>query len=339
MFGFDFIEFIIFLKQFGLALTGAASLWGLVFVWKKRYGRQAASRHIVLDWIGRKMLIPYFVGLFAVVASWILYELQIPAIAHEGIVIVPTAAERHLASSMTSMIYICWFAFSLLMSIYVIKRKDSMKPLVWFYGINLFVSFFLISLPAWTGELSFVQAFHAGHGFHSIFTVGTVVVLDFLFLLSFSSLILKQHIYPMFPAISKVIWVGLGFDFLSVALVFEEAIRFIPKFFFMQTVISILIINGILLSGILTRKLIWSISEGGENMNKKWENIANIAGTISVASWLSITFVDFFEDITLGYWNLIAIYLGLIILLNIGHAVWEKYNPLTHDELPTHSNI
>lgn len=336
MFGFEYIEFIIFLKQFGLALAGASSLWGLVFIWKKHRGRQAESRHIVLDWIGRKMLIPYFIGFFAALIAWVLYDLQIPLNAHEGIIIVPTDAERHVAASFTFTLYLLWFAFSLLVGGYVLKKKENMRPLAWFFAINFITCFFLVSLPAWTGEMNFVQAFHAGHGFHSIFTFGTVVVLDFLFLLSFPSLILKQHIYPLFPQISKVIWVGLGFDFLSVALVFEEAVRFIPKFFFTQTVVAILIINGILLSGVLTRKLIWSISEGGEAMNKKWERIANVAGTISVASWFSITFIDFFEDITLTYLNLIVIYISLIILLNIAHAIWEHYNPFTHEELPSH---
>lgn len=338
MFGFDLVEFITFLKQFGLALSGAASLWGLVFVFYKRTGRQAETRHIVLDWISRKMMIPFLVGFVATLVSWIMYELQAPVSAHEGIILVPTEAEQALARNITTPIYLAWFLFVAIIGLYVIKKNSKMNLIAWFYGINFLITFVLISVPAWTGGLGFKQAFHAGHGFHSIFTFGTVVVLDFLFLLSFPSLILKQHIYPMFPLISKVIWVGLGFDFLSVALVFEEAIRFIPKFFFMQTVVAILIINGILLSGILTRKLIWSISEGGEQMTKKWERIANVAGTISVASWLSITFIDFFEEITLGYWSLIAIYLGLIIFLNIAHAIFEKYDPLTRDELPSHNN-
>ena len=75
MFGFELSEFIIFLKQFGLALTGAASLWGLVFILYKRMGRQAESRHIVLDWIARRMLVPFFVGFTAVFVSWLLFRL------------------------------------------------------------------------------------------------------------------------------------------------------------------------------------------------------------------------------------------------------------------------
>ena len=164
-----------------------------------------------------------------------------------------------------------------------------------------------------------------GHSFHSIFTLGTVLILDFLFLLSRPSDLLRQHIFPLFPTISKVIWVGLAIDFLSVSLVFQEALRLTPKFFFMQTVIAILILNGIWLGGPIARKLMHSMTEGGEAMTRRWMNIASIAGGLSVSSWGTITFMDSFENLPFAYWQYALGYLALIAILFLGHVVMERF--------------
>jgi len=208
MYGFDTIEIIAFIRQFGLAVSGAASLWGLVFIFYKHVGRQAHSRHVVLDWISWKMLIPFYVGLIASFVGWLIYESMLPLYAHEGIIIVPDIAEKIAAGVITNPVYITWFVLNACAGIFVfVKREKTIGHLKIFFGTNLAFIFFLISLPAWVGGINYTQLFHIGHGFHSIFTFGTVVVLDFLFLLSFSSFLLKEHIYPLFPLISKVIWI------------------------------------------------------------------------------------------------------------------------------------
>lgn len=89
---------------------------------------------------------------------------------------------------------------------------------------------------------------------------------------------------------------------------------------------GILIINGVLLSGVLTRRILGLIQQGKSEASKKWALFASVAGVISVTSWMSITFVDFFPSITLSYAQLFGAYIIIIITLFIGHEIWERYD-------------
>ncbi|MCH7604844.1 hypothetical protein IID24_02570 [Patescibacteria group bacterium] len=91
----------------------------------------------------------------------------------------------------------------------------------------------------------------------------------------------------------------------------------------MQTVLGILIINGVIMAGPLGRKLVDSVREHGEVMSRKWVAIASVAGMISVVSWSTNTFVDSFQHLTLGYLQFLLIYIGLIIVLYLGHELIE----------------
>ena len=122
-----------------------------------------------------------------------------------------------------------------------------------------------------------------------------------------------------------MIWLGLGIDFLSVALVFPEALQLTPKFFFMQTVIGILIVNGILLAGPVARQLQTSLREAGV-FTKRWKLTGDVAGVISLSSWSAITFVDFFHNLTLEYYQFLGLYAALIVALFCAHALWETFH-------------
>jgi hypothetical protein len=201
-----------------------------------------------------------------------------------------------------------------------------------FYAITFLMAFVMTSLSAWREVFDSVQIFHFMHGFHSIFTLGSVIVLDFLFLTSSRSNLLKQHVYSLFPTISKVIWAGLSLDFLSVFLI-SEYFAVTEKFLFVQTVIAILIINGALLSGPIARRMINSIKDSVHPVTAKWRRAGNIAGALSITSWMTITTMDFFKALTLNYIELIGLYLGLFTLALLGHLLFEymesKKTPLT----------
>ena len=193
----------------------------------------------------------------------------------------------------------------------------------WFYIVSVLFVVVLISFPVWSGEFSLNQWFFIGHSLHSIFTVGTVLVLDFLLLMAGTSTHLKQHIFPWFGTMSKVIWVGLGIDFLSVALIFGQALTLTPKFFFMQTVLGILTINGVLLSGPITRRLLSSIGKGAQALTKRWARIADISGIVSISSWLTITFFDSFTYLTLNYLPFVCFYLLISWLAFFGRNICD----------------
>lgn len=325
MFGAEFSEFLLFLRQFGLALVGASSLWGFVFTRWTRH-RPVEKDCLVYDWIGMKLLLPLFGGALIVLLSWFFFTSLIPAYAHEGIALTPGQELIRGRSEAATPYLIAWGAILLVGMAWKIARPGFFsKHMEWFYGANLISAFFFMIFFVYQGEVSKEQVFYIGHSIHSIFTLGTVLMLDFLFLISQTSSILKQHIYPLFSVLSKVILIGLGIDFLSVALIFQEAIQLTPKFFFMQTVVGILVINGMLLAGPISRRMMHSIRQNGKQMPHSWERIADISGAISISSWGTITFVDFFHNLTLRYIEFVALYFILVCSLFVLHAFWQRF--------------
>ena len=319
------IEIFLFVKQLGLALAGAAALWGLVFELKSRHKNQE-EKCVIFKWISKRLLLPLLIGILMAVISWIFLTIT-PLYAHEGITLPLMSGQISEALAVMFPFFIGWLIFSFIGFLtMMIMPKVFQKYLAPFYFIQFLFITLLISIPAWTGEFSRAQLFFIGHGFHSVLTLGTVLILDFLFLTSKHSVILQQHIFPLTPTLSKVVWIGLGIEFISTALIFNQAISLTPKFFFMQTIIGIIIINGVLLSGPITRKILTSIQEGGKALNKKWISFANIAGVISITSWFSITLVDSFENLTLNYHHFILFYLGLLIIGLLGHRIWHYFD-------------
>ena len=52
-----------------------------------------------------------------------------------------------------------------------------------------------------------------------------------------------------------------------------------------------------------------------EALNKRWKMVAGIAGVVSIVSWTANTFLDFVQDPTLTYLQLLAFYVGVIIIV------------------------
>ena len=330
MFGAELSEFLLFGRQLGLVLVGATSLWGFVFTRWTRHQRSEKDC-LVYDWIGMKLLLPFFIGVALTLLSWILFTSFNFVQAHEGIVLASSQSFVIEQTEAAGPFLFAWLGvlfFGLLWK--KIAHVSFSKNMEWFYATHFLFALFFMSFFVWTGEWNKEQLFHLGHSIHSIFTLGTVLILDFLFITSRFSTILKQHVYPLFPTLSKVILVGLGIEFLLVALVFNEALQLTPKFFFMQTIIGILIINGVLLAGPLARRMIDSQKEGGKRTSLSWEKIGGIAGIISVASWSIITLVDFFTNLTLTYVQLLGFYFALILILYLGHILMERL----HRQIP-----
>ncbi|MFT7557365.1 MAG: hypothetical protein ACI83D_000028 [Planctomycetota bacterium] len=323
MFGIEWVELIQFFKQLGLALSGAASLWGMFFVYQGKRKGQSAASSILHEWMSRKLILPLFGGMVLAIGSWFVLQFGI-AEAHEGIRILPTLAHTKEVTSLLAPLVAVWLLFGGV-SLFSHKFKLDMcgRNIGWLHLVNFIFVSVIMSIVAISDVSTKEVLFFWFHGYHSIFTLGTVLILDYLFLSTKSSVIAQQHLFPFFPLISKVIWVGLALDLFSVFLILPDALILEPRFFFSQTVVGILIINGVLLSGVITRRILGSLSEGGKALTQRWVTFADIAGTISVTSWLSITFVDFFSNLTLTYVQLLGIYTGIVLILYAGHALWE----------------
>jgi hypothetical protein len=319
MVGIEVYEIVLFVKQLGFVLAGAASLWGFIFSLKDFTCGE--NECILYDWIALR-LFTLFIGGLTLGALGLLGALSmLTTHAHEGIVILPDKTETLTALLMSAPILLILIAGTIIIMYMRHRHPENFSRLITpFFAFSFVGLFILASLTAWGDGLR-ENLFFIGHGFHSIFTLGSVLVLDSLFLLSRKSNHLKSHIYPLFPTISKVIWAGLFFDFLSSYLILPEFV-ITQKFFFMQTVIGILIINGVILSGPIARKLIATV---GKELQGKWRIAANIAGAISITSWMTITFVDFFKNLSLGYLSLVGSYLLLILFVFSMHYLLEKF--------------
>ena len=325
IFGIESHEILMFFRQAGLAIAGAASFWGLMLLidnrkrhhWKEN---KDASAQLMLLFFGAGLV--YF-------SAWALLAMNLCAFcadAHEGLSKAETIDGVRLAlqnqfSFMLSLGLVWAFGLGAL----VFARKMILDNLKWLFGISFVIITFIMLFP-WAGSSSFRDAIAGGlHSWHSIFTVGTVVTVDFLYLsFRFRGL---NFLDPLFSKMNKFIWMGLGIDFISAGFVFHEVFDATEKFFFMQTVVAIVIINGVILSGPIARKVLRvrekTLEKRGWGLNLY--TISAICGSISLASWFTITLVDGFRSLTLSYAELFLFYGLSIALVFAGHEIMERY--------------
>lgn len=322
MFGLTLTEFLLFGKQLGIALAGAAALWGFIFSLRDFHcGKD--KKCIIYDWIAVRIMPLFLIGVGIGSVSYVGLLSTLKVLAHEGIAYVPTVPEVVASFPILTPLFFVLIAGTLVALALPNKGGDKYANwITYFYAAMFVICFAITSFPAWRGVIDGQQLFYAGHGFHSIFTLGSVIVLDYLFILSKRAKILKEHIFALFPTISAVVWFGLAFDFVS-ALFIIDGFDPTTKMLFMQTVIGILIINGALLSGPLARKMMASVQPGGKGLAGGWKWAANISGTISITSWMTITFLDSFEHLAFSYTEYFAIYLGVLLLIFSGHTFFE----------------
>ena len=322
--GIQLSHVLLLLKQLGLAVVGAASLWGFIFSIRD-IRRGQPKNWIIDDWLSIKLFNLFLAG---VVVSAVAYFASMPAIqalAHEGIAVSAAVSEVIATFPLMTVLYLFLILLTIIMILLHKEKEEKFSYLITpFYALTFLMAFIMTSLSAWRGSFDSVQIFHFMHGFHSIFTLGSVIVLDFLFLISYRSEVLKQHVYSLFPTISKVIWVGLSLDFISVFLIADYFVL-TEKFLFVQTVVAILIINGVFLSGPIAREMMSSAKEGGHPVAARWRRVGNFCGALSITSWLTITTMDFFKGLTLGYGELVIVYIALFALAFTGHLVFEFF--------------
>ena len=321
------IELIQFIKQVSIALVGAAAMWGLYFYYRATNSRGEKKR--VLTEVTHKMIEPLTAALAAFTVTWMVLDFRNYAVsAHEGITITPPVDQLIAGLQIQEPFVITLFFVFVAGILYRAYNKEAFnKHINYFYAATLTLATLIISLPVWTGALDTDKIFFIGHNMHSILTLGTVLVLDFIMLIAKYSDEYKRHLYPTLPAFSKIIWLGLAIDFFSVAFVFERAIEINAQFMFMQTVVAVIIINGLFLSGPITQKLQETIKKNNvEDLPGKWNVAATICGCISIASWTTITFTDFLKGIdAVSYTTLLAFYAGFLVLSFLVYETLEHY--------------
>ncbi|MFT5281106.1 MAG: hypothetical protein ACI9AR_000563 [Flavobacteriaceae bacterium] len=321
---FETVSLLDFFRQIFFAIAGAASLWGAYFIFFARKGKNN-GKEIVIEWVAYRLLFPLFLSVVGLIALYLIATFIHPSYAHEGISVLPTISQIARSVAFTTPLFFIWSGIILFGVLFrFLKPKLFSKIVFPFYIFSFIGAFILISLPGIASDMT-LQAFFVGHGFHSIFTIGTVLMLDYIFIIINHKPIVQQNIFPFLPLLSKVIWVGLGIDFISVLLIFPGALDLTPVFHFIQTIVAIVIINGVILSGPLSRKILSSVKKDGQEIKGKWGVIASLCGVISVVSWGTITFLDFFKTIDVTYNTLWLFYIGIIFVLFLGHRAHERF--------------
>ena len=332
MLGIEITALFRFFIQLNLVLAGAAALWAFVFAGKakKEQNREKKkSWHLLIHGSG----FVFFPSLLAFIASWwvgYLFVFSPQAAAHEGV-----AHSAVFPHTLTIQGFEANFIFVSLITILALPalrmflkdkeyRFENKSSLI--FGTFFILLSIILSLSTWAKELSWDQLAYTLHNWHSIITLGTVIMVDFLYLYTVKKDKLKHVLYRFYPKMSAAIWFGLGLDFISsFILLSESGFPSTEQFVFNQTVVAILVINGALLSVRTNDKMISLLNPDGtvSELNETWDNTIRISGSVSFASWVTITFIDFFS-IELSYWPLLFGYLAFIAILYATKPMAEK---------------
>jgi len=317
----DFIRLII---QLCLAVAGASAFWGFVLT-------QRAKRDLVHKNEYEK-IVEIMAKIFAFssvlfLLFWFLasnFIFQAISFAHEGIKIDPTN-EYIRAGFLANAIFVVVFSIFVLLGIkYLIFNKAKFHKLASrFFFIQFLLIAIIISIQVLKPSFNKEQLFFILHNFHSIFTLGSVILIDILYLSTFRNNSLKLVVYSFFPWISAGIWIGLGLDFASVFLILPGALVLSPQFFLSQTVVSIIILNGTLLSNRVNDYLLDSLKPVEvRKFQTSFKQIFHWSGSISIVSWLTISSVDFFKFNV----SFLVLFLSYITFIFLARAVYEIIN-------------
>ncbi len=321
---FNLPDFIRLLTQLSLAIAGASAFWGYVLTQRAKKDPDHKDEYEKIIEIVAKIFA--FSSTLFLLLWFFAYIFIFPAIsfAHEGIKISPVYEYIRNGFTVNAFFVVILSILVFLGLKYLIFNKEKFyNSASKFFFICFLLIATIISLQVFKGSFDKEQFFFIFHNFHSIFTLGSVILIDILYLTTFKNNSLKQIVYNFFPWISVGIWVGLGLDFASVFLILPEALVLSPQFFFSQAVVAIIILNGTLLSSRVNDYLLDSLKPiETRKFQASFKQIFHWSGSISIVSWLTISSVDFF-NFNASFLILFASYIGLIFL---ARAVYEIIN-------------
>jgi len=326
MFGIEIPNLVRFFMQSAAAIAGAATLWCLIFSIKARRNSAPEKEHF---YALMHLLMPLFwASLLVFLVSWwaaALIFFPPDLFAHGGV--VEKSAYEYIKNGFNfNLVWVLLITVTGFAGIRVYIRK---KELFQKYAILFFLAqFIFLSLvllfSTFTKSFDKEQVVFFLHNWHSIITLGTVVVVDFLYLRTLRKDILKRILYPLFPVMSALIIIGLGIEFLASLLVFTKELTITSQFLFNQTVIAIIILNGVFLAGRINRILINLIKPDRVLLlGGPLKKLLGISASVSIVSWITVTFIDFFE-IPFVYWQFLIIYLFFIGIAYIAKPLAEK---------------
>lgn len=316
MLGISFQELIQAVSQVGAAVAGASAFFGFYFLWRAENEKKLEKEYYA---IAQSLLIPLLIGLVIFFFAWgiLFFAEKLTFIktvsAHEGITIERTPAIVESGK---------WATFPFVAGLFMLnigafflcrlRKRPSFLKL--FFGLNVLLIGEIMFFMNYVDATQVKQFFVGLHGIHSIWTIGAATIVDYLYIKSLkASDSYQAATYLSFPLLTTFIWTGLALDGISSIGLIREHLDVTPKFFFMQTIIAILIINGVFLTRTIGNELTAQARKGVKvQINPKLSRRAILLGSISIVSWYTITMVDFFEHITLSYNALLLTYISAI---------------------------
>ena len=327
MFGIELTEIFILLRLVGIGVAGAAAFWGSVFVFLSRKAKKKQDAVLWSD-AAQRLLWIFFPSLLFYSFMWIILAIKQCAFcvqAHEGISLVQTTGALTLSIQNQYPVFLLLVALGVLSFLALIfVRTFLFTHLVWLYVFSFLISSLLL-FHSWGSFESARQSISFGlHNWHAILTIGSVIVIDSLYLM------FRTHLQPLLGRIFLMftvgIWIGLGLDFISSGLVFQEEFVLTDKFLFAQTLIGILIINGVFLAGPLARVLVAAKTRFSWRFNM----IMGISGSISIVGWVGNGALDIFQSLTLSYWELFGFYIAFVFIAFLIHDMLERILQIQH---------
>jgi len=321
MFGIESTEILLFLRLLGIGIAGAAAFWGFIFLFLSRR-TQKEEEGMLWSYASQKLLLLFFPSLLLYAITWSILAVKQCIFclqAHEGISLAQKTSELILSiQNQYPFFLVLLFIGALGFVAFFFARTFLFAHLSWLYGASFLLASLLL-FHSWGSFESVKQSLSFGlHNWHAILTIGSVIVSDFLYMVT------RTRLQPLFGRIFAMItfgiWIGLGLDFLSAGLVFDEAFVLTAKFLFAQTLIGILIINGVFLAGPMARVLIGAKT----HISPKINTIMGISGSISLIGWLGNGALDTFRNLTLSYWELLGFYVVFVIMAFVVHEVMER---------------
>ncbi|MEX2144956.1 MAG: hypothetical protein WD712_01050 [Candidatus Spechtbacterales bacterium] len=332
MYGFELIPFLRFFVQIFAVVAASASLWGAVFAIKAQKEKNTDKKTGFYKLAKGAMYVFLSAGTLFLIGWWALalFVFPINAEAHEGVVHATEYPASYIQNGFNANFF--WVSsfsmfFVLSMLIYLIKKRRS-PNLFRDHAPAFFITGFLllsviICLSLFSGKADIEQAVLSLHNWHSIFTVGTVIAVDLMYIYTLAKPKLKALLYPMYPLMSIAIWTGLGMDFVTSIIASQQGFPETVQFIFNQMVVVIIILNGAMLSVRINDKLIKFATGIEDSISRKWTAIIQVSGSVSIVSWITITFLDFF-DFTFALWQFFSIYIFVIAGAVVANLLIEK---------------
>ena len=332
MYGFELVPFLRFCVQISAVIAASASLWGMFFAFKAKREKDA---EIKWKWykLAKGTLVIFGAAVSVFLAGWwalAIFVFPLGVVAHEGVVHSLDFPRQYVQNGFNVNVF--WVSvlsalYALAAIVYLAKGRSFeffKKYSLPFFGANFVLLSVIISLSLFSGKLGMEQLVLSLHNWHSIMTLGTVIIVDSMYLYTINRQELKKVLYPIYPLMSVSIWAGLGLDFITSLLVVGGGFPDTTQFIFNQMVVVVLILNGAMLSVRINDKLI-ELVRGDKilSMGKKWTTIIQVSGSISIISWFTITFLDFF-DFTFSLWQFFAVYIFAIMCAAMVNFLIER---------------